>query len=840
MKKNKRQKSSQPVNQIKQKKISVKKTEKNIPALAIIIALVTFFLNIFLIPDKAELLFFKINSYFFYILNLFLSGLIFYSLSNKKHSENIAKYSFLLLLISSILLNFFKGSSKSPPDLINLHEQLSLFATFIILPAIVLGVIALWLDKNKLRTVINNIFSEDKPKIKLFSKPELPYTGTFIIILGISVITLFYRLDGFDLYSDETQVTQGAAGYLYSGEFYQYNFATQKLSTNRTYNRARPHQWLIAQSYKIFGVSNWSSRLPSAIFGLLLTALGYFISRFFIRDKLSALLISFSFVFYFEFLQLERWARMYALLIPVYLFTAYLLFRFINEKSYLVDKKFRQNQLITEYLNFNYLLLLVVLPFLILIYYLHTPAVFVLVVLYIYAIVGYLVFRDKKFLTMIFVGLILGIIGYNTIPNVNALDRINFFTGKYSDLYTHFFFNYPFSVQTGIVLTIIAVALLFFIKNNSFRKIYIYLLINVAFGWFLFAYLIKYSASFRYMSFLSPLVIILLISTFVLVIKTLYNKAIRIFLLFLLSVSVLFHYSNRFDNLYVKNYAFPARMSVAWKDIVSNYKKGEIIYRHWGPSYYFRGIDTTAKFMELGSRQGKPFAEIYDTLKKYPSGWLTWHSYHAWRMDPKLVDYANLYFEKLHGQGIDNTNVEVFHYTDSMLVDTIRFQFERLIPYANLNLRNTCSIGFWINIDKTNNNPPFLFLNNNENILYFGLDKNKSFKISYQNKQLSIPDFPVNKWHYLTFIQNAKDKTFSIYLNGQQIQSKSFIPEQLPIVKFKVNPQFKGQLDDIRIYNIALNSQEIMFIMKNRNNTNSENIWFNDKPLNTLYHWKKK
>ncbi|MCF6240451.1 MAG: hypothetical protein L3J74_03795 [Bacteroidales bacterium] len=841
MKKNKKQKSTKSPNKIKQKSRSEKNPQKNSLIFAGIIAAVSFLINIFLIPDSAELLFFKIKPYSFYLLNLLLAALIYYSLLTKKHSQNTAKYSFLLLLVLSVLFSFFKVSNNSLPDLINLHEQGSLFIRFLVLPIAILGIISLWQNRTNLKAVIDNSLTNETLKISLFSKAELPYTGAFMVILILSVFTLFYRLDNFDLYSDEAQVTQGAAGYYYTGEFYQYNFATKKLSTGRAYNRAQPHQWLMAQSYKLFGISNWSSRFPSAVFGLLLTALGYFISRFFVKDKLTALLIAFSFVFYFEFLLLERWARMYAILIPLYYITFYYGYRIVNEEMLLINKNLKRNHFISKYLNFNYALLPIFMIFLIINYYLHVNSLFILLSLYLYLLFSFIIYKEKRYLTALIIGVFILILSYLFVPNIKGISNyIHFFTGTYSNLYTHFFFAYPLGVYAGVIITVIALAVLILIDNRNAKKVYLYLLINVVGAWFLFAYVINYSVSFRYMSFMSPVAIMLIIAVFVLIIKALYRSFIKYILIGLLTLSVLIHFSYRYNDLYVQNFSSPAHPSIAWKTIVKNYKKGEIIYRHWGPSLYFQGIDTSATFLDIGSSKGKAFSEIYDTLKNHNGGWLTWHTFNTWRMDTKLVDYANLYFEKLHGQGIDNTNVEVFHYTDSMLVDTIRFQYERLIPYANLNLKNTYSIGFWINLDKTNLNPPILFLNNNKNIIYFNLEKDNTFKIAYQKKILSIPDFPTNKWHYLTFIQNSENKTLGIYLDGKQILSLSFIPEQMPIVKFKVNLKFKGQLDDIRIYNIALNPQEILFIMKNRNNINSENIWFNNKPLNTLYHWKKK
>ena len=244
--------------------------------------------------------------------------------------------------------------------------------------------------------------------------------------------------------------------------------------------------------------------------------------------------------------------------------------------------------------------------------------------------------------------------------------------------------------------------------------------------------------------------------------------------------------------------------------------------------------------MEIGSRQGKPFNEIYDTLKKYPSGWLTWHSFHSWRMDPKLLDYTNLYFKKLHGRGIDDTNVEVFYYTDSMLVDTLRFLQERLIPAANLNLNIDLSIGFWVNFNETDTVSPILFLADGKDILQIHLDNNKNLTVNYGNEKVQAANFPIQSWHYLVFAQNIKNKTFKVYSDGKSIMQGTLNAFNASIVKMKINTGFRGQVDDISIYDFELKQDEIQFIMQNKNTSNKEVLWFNDKPLRTLYHWQRK
>ena len=842
MKKNKRQKNIAAKAKTERNKQQQTKnvSKNNFPKKAFIIAAGIFTVNFFTIPEKTELLFLNIPSYIFYILNIFFSIIIFLSLTGKIYSKNLAKYSFLIVLLTSIVFGFFHISKDTPPDLTDLYLQFLSIFNYLIIPGSTVGIIALWLNKERINKIIYKLFDGKHPEIKLFSKDEIPYTIAFATIIIMSGFTLFYRLDYFDLYSDEAQVTQGAAGYLYSGDYYQYNFAGKKLSTHKHYNRAKPHQWVVAQSYKIFGISNWSSRFPSALFGLILVVSVYFLARYFIRDKLTALLIAFSLVFFYETLHLQRWTRLYAMLIPLFFWASYYAHRFINEKTEFLSLNKEKYYLLAEYLNFNFKLLPVLLILIYLNFKLFTNSLFLLLATYLYIGIAYLLFREKKFLIAIILGVFFAVAGYYFAPNVKGfVNYIQFFKPGQKEIYANFFFGYPLGLVSGYILSIIGLSALFLLKDKSFKENYLFLLINVFIGWCIFGCMFDYPASFRYMSFISPLAITLLSGVFVLIIKSLYHKYLQVFLLTLFILSVGIQFAYKYRDLYIKNPESPVDLKTAWKTITDNYKTGEVIYRHWGAGYYMKDIDSTAIFKSLGGYEGKPFREIYDTLKNYKAGWLTWHSFNSWRMDPKLVEYTNLYFKKLHGTGIDATNVEVFYYTDSMMADTNRFLYERLFPNANLNLKNTFTFSFWINVKTISKEIPLLFLDADKNILQI-YTENNSLTIDYDSSQIVIPGISGNEWHFITFIQNSDKKSYAVYIDNRFVESKIFNPETKPVVKFKVNTAFKGQLDDIRIYDKALSGKEIQAVMNSRNLDNSEELWIEGKPLRTLFAWKRK
>ena len=123
---------------------------------------------------------------------------------------------------------------------------------------------------------------------KYFSNTFYSYALTAVVIM--SAVTLFYNLGERDFWEDEYQVISAATGYYHTGEFFKWDWIKHEIKCGDhtrkcEYHRAWPHSWLIAQSYKIFGISEWSSRIVSALFMLTATIGMYFFGIFFTENK---------------------------------------------------------------------------------------------------------------------------------------------------------------------------------------------------------------------------------------------------------------------------------------------------------------------------------------------------------------------------------------------------------------------------------------------------------------------------------------------------------------------------------------------------------------------------
>ena len=143
--------------------------------------------------------------------------------------------------------------------------------------------------------------------------------STFFIILALTVIGFYLRFNNLgdrSIWFDEAATFYAAIGLLEHG--------IPVLPSGELYPRSFLNLYLIAQSFRIFGVNEFSARFVSVIFGTLTIPLVYLLGKELGRRTglIATVLITFS---AFEILW-SREARMYAQFQFFYLLTAYLFY----------------------------------------------------------------------------------------------------------------------------------------------------------------------------------------------------------------------------------------------------------------------------------------------------------------------------------------------------------------------------------------------------------------------------------------------------------------------------------------------------------------------------------
>jgi hypothetical protein len=779
------------------------------------------------------------------ILTFVLAIIVFllYFRAKTKLSGNISKYLFLTLFLFSVFVSFLTEldfTNKHP----NLFLKLYGYQVTIIIPTTALGILSLIQHKEKLNAIINRYFSSSETKRtniytfrKIFTRKNLPYTAAFLTLMVVSAFTLFYRLDYFPLYSDEAQVTQGAAGYYYTGEYKQWDFAEKEIE-EQNYNRAKPHQFVVAQSYKLFGISTWSSRLPSVVFGLLFLITGFFTAHFFTKNKFVSLAILILFVFFFEYLQLERWTRMYSMLMFLFLLTALFAYKFVSGKNKLKPSFLKGSESLAPYFDFDYSYLLPFLLMLYISYKIHPNAFVIMPVMLVFVIFSAALFRDKKYFLLSVLGIVLLVV-QGIFPFAVNYGWFTFFEVENSSAYTEFLFGFPFNPPANLVVVLTAVSALFISKNKEFRKKSLFLTATALTAWVLFSYIIQYKFSFRYIAHISPFLIILITSAAFLTAKTLFKTTGSIMLALLITAFAGVHFSEAYSRLYEKNKAAPAKTRTAYGTVIDNYQQGEIIYQHWGPTFYYKDLETAAHKIKL---HGSAFNEFIDTLQTYKKGWVVWSKHNEHVLEPDIVKFSNLYLKKYHGFGTDTTNVEVFRFFDNQTIDTTNFREDIQLPYANLNLEHAYSLAFWINLPETAIQVPFFIRENKQNILKVQPEKG-SIRIAYNDKDVIYTEnIADTNWHHIVWYQESGEKgaNFGVLVDGEPTAEIQLSKSAGALVKFKVNKLFDGFLDDIRIYNFVLNKNQTAVIMSSRGIPNTQELMSEGESFSALFHWQKK
>jgi 4-amino-4-deoxy-L-arabinose transferase-like glycosyltransferase len=152
--------------------------------------------------------------------------------------------------------------------------------------------------------------------------------STLVIIVALTAIGFYLRFNNLgdrSFWYDEAITSYAAIGLLDHG--------TPVMPSGEAYTRALLNTYLIALSFKTLGISEFSARIVSVIFGTLIIPLVYLLGKEFKSKRvglIAALLITFS---AFEILW-AREARMYAQFQFFYLLTVYLFYISLKKDNY--------------------------------------------------------------------------------------------------------------------------------------------------------------------------------------------------------------------------------------------------------------------------------------------------------------------------------------------------------------------------------------------------------------------------------------------------------------------------------------------------------------------------
>ncbi len=502
----------------------------------------------------------------------------------------------------------------------------------------------------------------------------------WLVVVGLMLVALAIRAPGIGkdaIRGDEYQVVDAAAGYFHTGDYYRWGWIGQQQlcadkpqdKTNECYyDRAWPHTWLIAQTYRFFGVSETTSRLPSLVFGLVLIALVYPITVFFTNNRRVALVVTGIFVITPFYIELSRYTRMYALLVPSFLLLGYTAFRALTEVHQ--PQWLQKNQLLKTWLPFHFEFGVATILLLWWNFHLHINSLVLLPVLYLYTIVLSFVTTEKKYRVLASVGtvgllivaalVVTGVFKYNEFLSLAAVRNYR---------YLFAVLGYPLSAGlAGLMLVLGGVRLGFFqskeqLYRNRLVLSYLLLLIGVPLLFFIFVANRYYS--FVYTSHLTTFAILTVVWCVVAFAQVLskWGKMLLFVLTFVaMALNVLYQGPGRFVD------QGTADMRRAYREINQQYQPGDTLFLQYQRRFYLQQLPA-AQIVSMGTEQSYSIEAFLRDLLAAKKGWIAWETAKAGHLSPDVRQYIERHFQHLHGTGIDSTEVEVYYFDTQWLLN---------------------------------------------------------------------------------------------------------------------------------------------------------------------------
>lgn len=494
------------------------------------------------------------------------------------------------------------------------------------------------------------------------------------VLLAAAAVIYFYRLGSHEFHGDEHQVVDAAAGFYHTGGFHLWNWIADR-PRPETYTRAAPHTATIAVSYALFGISEWSARLPSALAGVATVPISYGVFAYFTERRWVAAVTTAAVVAYPSLVGIFRWTRMYALLVPLFLLLSYLVCRTLTEENPLDLRNDRANEFVDEYLNFNLGLGLVTLPVLGFASILHVNSLYVVVAGYLFVLYRTFETKERRYVVATVAGLG-GLVAVAAIVRYTGyLDFIpaylSFF-GEENRAYVDLLLRYPFGATFGGLLAVVGFVVVRTAEDGRLRTKMTFLYVLVAFSLVFLVYIGDRYVSYAYIVHVVPLGIALTLYGFRSVLDDIGSRTIRSLLVVLLVATIATPMVAGSDGESYRTLYFEEDQDfrTAYETIERSYDPAtEALIVQYPRRYYLRDLPANATIVNMESDREYTPTEFRRDLRKYEAGWVAWESGKSYHIRDGIRAYIEEHFVQYHGEGVDDTRVEVYYFNETMVDD---------------------------------------------------------------------------------------------------------------------------------------------------------------------------
>ncbi len=478
-------------------------------------------------------------------------------------------------------------------------------------------------------------------------------------LLVVGAIIYFYKLSYYNWLPDEPLVMGSAKGFLESGTFYKWDYWTNSLS-NDPYPRAWPHTLLVSQTINIFGSSEFTARSVSAVFGLITIPILYFVSNFFLKNRLAALLVTACIVFHPYTVHYFRRVRMYAVLIPIFLLLFYYCYQAITAKKDHSFAFFKKWPALKTYLNFHWGFILTALILLYFNYEIHKISLVILPAFLLFYLYLLITKREKRLVLILILALIPFIyFVFQEKVWESFMEKVSD-DQEYNPIYWLYLFNYPVTVGLSLLMAFLSLVWSIFSEHRDKLIAVISLVIT---GIVLYVFLIEFNDHYRYVIHLIPFCLILSIGMLIKINSLIPNKFLKAILPVVILVAAISEYNDQFERVYYKNIEaqFPKQ---AYPTIVDKIQPNEAILGLFFADYYLAGMGDRIKLVEMTKEKTYSVSDFRNELRKHRALWVTWPTQKTVHIDQQYYQYLASTCYKYHGYGIDNSRTEVFYCQD--------------------------------------------------------------------------------------------------------------------------------------------------------------------------------
>lgn len=485
-----------------------------------------------------------------------------------------------------------------------------------------------------------------------------PRISTIGLLLIIALLVRVHNVQIPYFFGDEYETIAAAYSFAETGDFYKWDWMQQKPGdqtdcittvSDCRYTRAWPFTVSVATSIKLFGLSEWSARLPGILFSVGALGFIFLIVKKLMDSNLPGLIVVILIGFSPYFIETARFSRMYAMLWFVFWGSTYILLRAKEQHEF--KKKVALLALSTLGFIFSYIIHPITLVMF--------PGLVISIGILLIKKFGF----SKKYLAPIIALAVLGML----LIILNQTGRISLFSPKYLTILSEPRYDYldviarPFHVLAYLFMVSMCTVIAW--KKKHLSKI-LPLLVTSAVGIVFFVFLGGRYMHPHYISLVTITLFMLLgIFHYQLFAYTKYGLLITA-----LSIgTVLIGLHSHYDNIYQfgRNYG---KYPVAYQSVIDEYQPGDVIISQFLRTYYLQNEKVKdAIIIDMGRGKSFTLDDLKHTLQQYPSGFLVWDTIEEdAHIDREVRRYACANFTQLHGENCkeekDDSRIEIFRF----------------------------------------------------------------------------------------------------------------------------------------------------------------------------------